>query len=71
LEALKLKLGSEQVGENIQRGKSICEMYKKLMLGHKTVSRRNIMSKRFNEFGIGTAKGKDGKLYMVQFFRHL
>jgi uncharacterized protein YkwD len=32
-------------------------------------SRDNILSKQFTEFGMGTAMGSDGKLYMVQLFR--
>ena len=32
-------------------------------------SKQNILGKQFTEFGIGTAKGSDGKLYMVQLFR--
>ena len=32
-------------------------------------SKPNILGKQFTEFGIGTAKGGDGKLYMVQLFR--
>jgi len=32
-------------------------------------SRENILSNKYTEFGMGTAKGSDGKLYMVQLFR--
>ena len=30
---------------------------------------KNILGKQFREFGVGTARGSDGKLYMVQLFR--
>jgi hypothetical protein len=69
LEELREKLQSEEVGENIQRGATIFQMHRSLMCERQSLSRRNIMSKKFNEFGIGTAKGEDGKLYMVQLFR--
>jgi uncharacterized protein YkwD len=65
---LKHKLHSKYAGENIQRGKSIRSMHTGMMEKGKR-SRDNILSKQFTEFGMGTAMGGDGKLYMVQMFR--
>jgi hypothetical protein len=70
LEELREKLHSETVGENIQRGSTVSEMYRSIMFDRRhSVSRLNIMSNQFNEFGVGTAKSSDGTLYMVQLFR--
>jgi hypothetical protein len=65
---LKRKVHSKYAGENIQRGKSIRSMHSGMMEKGKR-SRDNILSKQFTEFGLGTAMGSDGKLYMVQLFR--
>ena len=67
-ESLQQILGSEFVGENIQRGDSIKGMHST------TVSRRsaqfwNLVSGDFTQFGMATARGADGKLYMCQVFR--
>jgi len=69
LDALKSKVGEAKfAGENVQRGKSIRWMHTAMMASGKK-SRENILSKKYAEFGMGTAKGSDGKLYMVQLFR--
>lgn len=69
LDELKKKLGSATyAGENVQRGKSIRWMHSAMMASGKK-SRDNILSKKYTEFGMGTAKGEDGKLYMTQLFR--
>lgn len=66
---LKAKLGNVRyAGENVQRGKSIRWMHTAMMASGKK-SRDNILSKKYTEFGMGTAKGSDGKLYMAQLFR--
>jgi uncharacterized protein YkwD len=71
LNALQLKLDSKEVGENIQRGLSIQKMHHAMTWGSdSSPNRSNIISQKFNECGMGTAKGKDGLLYMVQLFRH-
>jgi len=68
LEQLQRKIGGNFVGENVQRGKSIRWMHTAMMASGKK-SRENILSNKYTEFGMGTAKGSDGKLYMVQLFR--
>ncbi len=69
LDELKEMLQSVNAGENIQRGKSIREMHAIMIKQRRSASCLNIMSSKFTQFGIGTAKGTDGQLYMVQFFR--
>lgn len=66
--ALQAKLLSEKVGENIQRGDSICSMHKETMAGA-SVNRSNILSIHFDEFGSATAIGDDEKVYCCQYFR--
>ena len=68
VDELKRKLHSQRTGENIQRGSSIRQMHSNMMTSGQK-SKQNILSKKFGEFGMGTAKGHDGKLYMVQLFR--
>jgi uncharacterized protein YkwD len=69
-EALQSTLKSDMVGENVQRGTSIREMHTRTMDSNlSNPSRRNTLSKYFTEFGVGTAKGADGKLYLCQLFR--
>ena len=66
---LQTILKSEHVGENVQRGKSVFAMHETCMKAFDSIHRRNILSAKFTEFGMGTAKGPDGLLYMVQLFR--
>lgn len=65
---LKIKLQRAHVAENVQRGDSVLAMHHSVMgqAGH--TSRLNILGD-FCEFGMATAKGSDGKLYMCQLFR--
>ncbi|KAL7573177.1 hypothetical protein ACA910_018838 [Epithemia clementina (nom. ined.)] len=77
-------LNSNRVGEIIQRGPSVEVMHEQTMemmrtlktTKDKTTTRtriptatKNILGRHFREFGVGTARGEDGKLYMVQLFR--
>jgi uncharacterized protein YkwD len=58
------------VGQNVQRGTSIRQMHESVMNSSGQDSRRsNILRPTFSEFGMATALGRDGKLYMVQLFR--
>jgi uncharacterized protein YkwD len=58
------------VGQNVQRGTSIRQMHESVMNSSGADSRRsNILRPTFTEFGMATALGRDGKLYMVQLFR--
>ena len=69
LEELKELLNTESsVAENIQRGPNVKAMHENSMKARQTAY-RSILSNRFTECGTGTAKGEDGRLYMVQLFR--
>ena len=68
IEELRNLLGSERVGQNLCRGKSMLEMHNAAM-AVAGPPRNNILSKNFHEFGMATARAENGKLYMVQFFR--
>ena len=61
-------VNSKSAGENIQRGPNIQAMHEEAMNGGRSAY-KNIISRKFTEFGMGTARGSDGKLYMVQLFR--
>jgi uncharacterized protein YkwD len=67
---LQRQLGSNEVGENVQRGPNIRQMHESAM-NRGSTSRGNILRGAYVEFGMATALGKDGKLYMVQLFRGL
>jgi uncharacterized protein YkwD len=69
MDALRQKLNSAHVGENVQRGSTIHEMHIKTIQNQVSKNRKNMQDHRFNEFGIGTARGSDGKLYLCQLFR--
>jgi uncharacterized protein YkwD len=69
-EDLQKILSSAHVGENIQRGPSIKKMHLQTLQNMNSYHRRNLRSELFNEMGMGTAKGRDGRLYMVQLFRY-
>jgi len=66
---LQRLLGSEKVGENIQRGDSILKMHHETMHCN-AVNRSNVLSLHFTEIGLGSAQGKDGKIYSCQLFRN-
>jgi hypothetical protein len=58
---------ARRMGENVAVGDNIRDIHKAMM---KTKSdRRNILDRRYTHFGMGTAKGVDGKLYLCQVFR--
>mmetsp|Transcript_15161 Transcript_15161/g.22154 ORF Transcript_15161/g.22154 Transcript_15161/m.22154 type:complete len:149 (+) Transcript_15161:226-672(+) len=61
-----LEFSHRWVGENVARGKSIRHVHAKLM--ESMADRANIIDSRFEFMGIGTARGKDGKLYICQLF---
>ena len=65
---LEQLLNSSTVGENIQKGQDVETMHQDIM-NHGRSKFHKIVNKNFVEFGIGTARGKDGTLYMVQLFR--
>eukprot|EP00977_Amphora_coffeiformis_P014241 scaffold3946_cov177-Amphora_coffeaeformis.AAC.4 len=63
---LQAKLQATLVGENTLRGDSIRSMHAEMMQDPQP--RNNMLAKGFDTFGMGTAKGEDGKLYLVQLF---
>lgn len=68
LSDLQTKLNSRMVGENVQRGASIEAMHERAMANFE-VNRNNVLGPDFTEYGIATIYGKDGQLYMCQYFR--
>lgn len=66
---LQAKLQAQRVGENTVRGESIRDIHKEMMThGKQRHCRGNVLAKAFDSFGMGTAVGADGKLYLVQLF---
>ena len=66
---LRELVNSNDAGENIQRGPSVEAMHLEAMSFSHRSAYKNIIGEKFTQFGIGTALGKDGKLYMAQLFR--
>jgi uncharacterized protein YkwD len=58
------------VGQNVHRGYNIQYIQELLEYSKECIqSKRNMLSEDFEEFGMGTAVGDDGLLYMCQLFR--
>lgn len=68
IDELQTLLGSQRVGQNLCRGRTMMEMHHAAMTTQGP-PRNNLLSKNFVEFGMATARTVHGKLYMVQFFR--
>ena len=69
MEELKRLLNSDEAaGQHVQRGASISAMHQASMAAQRS-GYRNILCREFTEFGVGTAKDEEGRLYMVQLFR--
>jgi uncharacterized protein YkwD len=68
LDSLRSLLGSSHVGQNVQKGSAMIGMHQ-VAMDRGVSSRANLLSAKFLEFGIATAKANDGELYMIQFFR--
>merc|ERR1711862_771135 len=68
IETLQSLLASDHVASNVQRGYSVLEMHEKIMKDYPE-NRENILSSRFDEYGVGLAWGVDGYLYCCQYFR--
>jgi hypothetical protein len=65
---LRVHLGAKAVGENILCGSDVQSMHRRIMYELPSHKRR-ILSRRYNEMGMGTAKSQNGQLYLVQYFR--
>ena len=69
MEELKRLLNSDEAaGQHVQRGPGIAAMHQSSMAAERS-GYRNILCHKFTEFGVGTAKDEQGRLYMVQLFR--
>merc|ERR1712187_148442 len=68
VETLQSLLASDHVASNVQRGYSVPEMHAKALIDYPE-NRENVLSSRFQEYGVGLAWGKDGYLYCCQYFR--
>ena len=69
VEHLQEKLQSKRVGENTLRGDSIRGIHIEMMKSERQCAcRSNVLAPVFTMFGMGTAMGIDGKLYLVQLF---
>jgi len=53
---------------NVLRGENIRMIHRSTMLQKQGRERQNILNPYFQDFGVGTCKGKDGMLYMCQLF---
>lgn len=63
----KLKKPSRRIGENVAVGETIRDIHRQMM--DKKGDRNNILDRRYTEMGMGTAKGRNGELYLCQIFR--
>ena len=69
IERLQEKLKAPRVGENTLRGASIRSIHQEMMTNPENpYCRGNLLAANFTEFGMGTAVGADGKLYLCQLF---
>jgi uncharacterized protein YkwD len=53
---------------NVLRGESIRAVHRATMLNREGRERANLLNPYFQDFGVGTAKGEDGMLYVCQLF---
>jgi hypothetical protein len=53
---------------NVLRGESIRSIHRSTMQQKQGRERMNLLNPYFQDFGVGTAKGEDGMLYMCQLF---
>jgi uncharacterized protein YkwD len=66
----KLSGPCRRIGENVAVGKSIKDVHQEMMESRKRqADRNNILDRRYTSIGVGTAKGKDGRLYVCQVFK--
>jgi len=66
---LEEPIDSAHMSENVQRGPSIKIIHQLIMMGISDRERNNILDERFRKFGMGTALGEDGHIYMSQIFQ--
>jgi hypothetical protein len=63
----KLKRIPRGLKGNVFRGETIREIHYDMMVNEGR-EQKKILSPKFNSFGMGTHKGEDGLLYLVQLF---
>jgi uncharacterized protein YkwD len=64
IQELQAILNSLNVGENVQSGSSMAAMHSAMS----PVLLQNVLGD-FQEYGVASEKGRDGKVYMCQLFR--
>ena len=70
-EKRKLKRLPNGCKGNIARGATIREIHWDMMTKFSDNERKKILSDKYNAFGMGTHKGEDGRLYLVQLFEKI
>jgi uncharacterized protein YkwD len=58
---------SHRLGENVSSGSSVRSMH--IAMQKNLADKNNMIDRRFTSFGIGTAKGSGGILYLCQIYR--
>jgi hypothetical protein len=58
---------SRRLGENVAKGANIREIHNAMM--ELKGDRNNMLDRRYTNFGMGTAQGSNGELYLCQIFR--
>mmetsp|Transcript_24137 Transcript_24137/g.45933 ORF Transcript_24137/g.45933 Transcript_24137/m.45933 type:complete len:240 (+) Transcript_24137:47-766(+) len=69
-DALRLALKDipyRRLGENVATGRDVRSIHNDMM--NTLSNKNNIVDRRFTHFGMGTAVGKNGELYLCQIFR--
>ena len=56
-----------RLGENVATGDTVRSIHNDMM--NTLSNRNNILDRRFTHFGMGTALGENGELYLCQIFR--
>eukprot|EP00549_Striatella_unipunctata_P020416 CAMPEP_0118700400 /NCGR_PEP_ID=MMETSP0800-20121206/16554_1 /TAXON_ID=210618 ORGANISM="Striatella unipunctata, Strain CCMP2910" /NCGR_SAMPLE_ID=MMETSP0800 /ASSEMBLY_ACC=CAM_ASM_000638 /LENGTH=173 /DNA_ID=CAMNT_0006600965 /DNA_START=33 /DNA_END=554 /DNA_ORIENTATION=+ len=56
-----------RIGENVMQGKSIRTIHAAMMVNC-TTGKRNLLDPSFKNMGVGTCRGKNGKLFLCQIF---
>lgn len=68
VEELKELVNSEHAGETVLRGESVKDIHQTAVEARKHAY-KNMVGKKFTEFGAATARGEDGRIYVVQLYR--
>lgn len=66
---LEEPIRSATMVENVQRGPSIRLIHQMIMFGVSDEEKANILDSQYTRFGMATATGEDGLMYMSQIFQ--